>query len=53
MASEASNKGFYVHEFIKRYQVYSISLSSRYLSLINMAFIVIIIAALFKPQFFK
>ena len=28
--TEASNEGFYVHKFIKRYQVYSLSLPSRY-----------------------
>ena len=49
--SEASNEGFYVHKFIKRYHFYSLSLPSRYLLLLNMALGVIIIAALFKSQF--
>ena len=49
--SEASNEGFYVHKFIKRYQFNSLSLPSRYLLLLNMAFGIIIIAALFKSQF--
>ena len=47
--SEASNEGFYVHKFIKRYQFYSSSLPSRYLLLL--AFAHIITAALFKSQF--
>ena len=47
--SEASNEGFYVHKFIKRYQFYSLSLPSRYLLLL--AFAIIIIAVLFKSQF--
>ena len=49
--SKASNEGFYVHKFIEWYQFYSISLPSRYLLLINMAFAVIIIAAPYKPKF--
>ena len=49
--SEASNEGFYVHKFIKRYQFYSLSLPSRYLLLLNMAFAVIIITALYESQF--
>ena len=49
--SEASNEGFYVHKFIKRYQFYSLSLPSRYLLLLNMEQGVTIIAALFKSQF--
>ena len=49
--SEASNEGFYVHKFIKRYQFYSLFLPSCYLLLINMTFGVIIITAPFKPQF--
>lgn len=28
--TEASNEGFYIHKFIKRYQVYSLSLPCRY-----------------------
>ena len=47
--SETSNKGFCVHKFIKWYQIYSISLPSRNLSLIITAFAVMILAALFKP----
>ena len=49
--SEASNEGFYVHKFIKRYQFYSLSLPSRYLLLLNVAFGIIINAALIKSQF--
>ena len=49
--SEASNEGFYVHKFIKRYQFYSLSLPSRYLSVLNMEQGVTIIAALLKSQF--
>ena len=45
--SEASNEGFYVHKFIKRYQFHSLSLPSRYLLLLA----IIITAALFKSQF--
>ena len=49
--SEANNEGFYVHKFIKQYQFYSLSLPSRYLLLLNMAFGIIINAALIKSQF--
>ena len=49
--SEASNEGFYVHKFIKRYQFYSLSLPSRYLLVLNMEQGVSIIAALFESQF--
>ena len=49
--SEASNEGFYVHKFIKRYQFYSLSLPSRSLLLLNVAFGIIINAALIKSQF--
>ena len=51
--SEDSNEGFYVHNFIKRYQFYSLSLPSRYLIVLNMEQGVTIIAALFKSQFFN
>ena len=49
--SEASNEGYYVHKFIKRYQFYSLFPPSCYLLLINMTFGVIIITAPFKLQF--
>ena len=49
--SEASNEGFYVHKFMKRYQFYSLSLPSRSLLLLHMAFGIIINAALIKSQF--
>ena len=49
--SEASNEGFYVHKFIKRYQFYSLSLPSRSLLLLDMALGIIINAALIKSQF--
>ena len=42
--SEASNEGFYVHKFIKRYQFYSISLSGRYLLLLDIVLLVATIA---------
>ena len=49
--SEASNEGFYVHKFIKQYQAYSLSRSSRELLLSNMALGIRIIAAFLKSQF--
>ena len=45
--SEASNEGFYVHKFIKRYQFHSLSLPSRYLLLLA----IIITAALLSHSF--
>ena len=51
--SEASNEGFYVHKFIKRYQFYSLPLPSHYLLVLNMEQGVTIIAALLKSQFFN